>query len=119
MIEVSILEGIAEEFGDSTRKKDAFRDTEGYLKVDEMWAAVGAKDDIIAFVRIDVNYTCMVYLAKQLQQTVKEIVGKFFIVFFQCSTRDVLIYKSCRAVACDKARCSVEVIEVAEDRDLV
>lgn len=82
MVEVGILQGIAEEFGKSPGEEEAFTDVQGYLEVDEMRTAVGADDDIVSLVRIEVNDTCIVYLPEQLQQAVEEIIGEFFVVFF-------------------------------------
>jgi len=82
MVEVSTLQGIAEEFGKSTGEEEAFWDMQGYLKVDEMRAAIRAEDDIVALVRIEVNDACVVYLPEEFQQLVKEIVGEFFLVLF-------------------------------------
>jgi len=82
MIEVGILQGIAEGFSEPTGEEEAFWDVQGYLKVDEMRAAVRAEDDIVALVRIEVNDASVVYLPEEFEQLVKEIVGEFFLVLF-------------------------------------
>lgn len=82
MVEVGILQGIAEGLSESPGEEEAFRDMQGYLKVDEMRSAVGAEDDVVSLVRIEVNDARVVYLPEEFQQPVKEIVREFLLVLF-------------------------------------
>ncbi|MHC4644493.1 MAG: hypothetical protein ACYTBJ_03250 [Planctomycetota bacterium] len=62
MVDIRLPEYQADVFRESSGKKDAIADMQGYLKIDKVGLTIGAEENVAAFVHVEINNVALVHL---------------------------------------------------------